>query len=137
MAARPRRLREGAAPQLDGRLEDSFAVEPLRLPPYSGGLSGELPLYATGYIGALSRRYAHFVLRGRGQDQGQRVLAYDIFYSAVVEGQTMYGRDVLLLPERPGAREGVDIVMLTLSNGELAGHLAAGSGRRRASCRGR
>src|ERR1039458_670620 len=30
----------------DGVLEDSFAVAPLVLPPYSGSLSGELPLYA-------------------------------------------------------------------------------------------
>src|SRR5271155_4477648 len=30
----------------DGRLEDSFAVDPLRLPAYSGELSGELPIYA-------------------------------------------------------------------------------------------
>jgi hypothetical protein len=36
-----------------------------------------------------------------------------VIYSAEVEGQTMWGRDVLLLPERPGARQGVDIAMLT------------------------
>src|SRR5580700_9155927 len=34
----------------DGRLEDSYAVDPLLLPPYSGEQSGELPLYAAGYI---------------------------------------------------------------------------------------
>src|SRR5271165_3722387 len=33
-----------------GALEDSFAVGPLRLPPYSESLTGELPLYAAGYI---------------------------------------------------------------------------------------
>jgi hypothetical protein len=97
----------------DGRLEDSFAVEPLQLPLYSGGLSAELPLYATGYIRGLSRRYTHFVLRGEGKTKVNGLPAYDVFYSAAVEGQTMYGRDVLLVPERPGAREGVDIVMLT------------------------
>jgi hypothetical protein len=103
----------------NGRLEDSFAVEPLRLPSYSGGLSRELPLYATGYIRGLSRRYAHFVLRGEGEVRGwgttkvNTLPVYDVFYRAAVEGRTMYGRDVLLLPERPGAREGVDIVMLT------------------------
>jgi hypothetical protein len=40
-------------------------------------------------------------------------LAYHVLYSANVEGRRMFGRDVLLLPQRPGAREGVDIVMLT------------------------
>ncbi len=40
----------------------------------------------------------------------------------------MYGRDVLLLPERPGVREGVAIVMLTSPTGQPTGQLAARSG---------
>ncbi|MGA2320182.1 MAG: hypothetical protein ABSG95_05500 [Solirubrobacteraceae bacterium] len=97
----------------DGSLEDSFAVEPLRLAPYSGALFGELPLYAAGYVRELEGRYQDFVLHGEGKTKVNTVPAYDILYSALVEGRTMWGRDVLLLPERPGAREGVDIVMLT------------------------
>jgi hypothetical protein len=103
-----------------GRLEDSFAVEPLRLPPYSGGLSGELPLFASSYIRGLSGRYAQFVLRGEGQvnvNTGQTRLttpyAYNVFYTTVVEGRKMFGRDVLFLPERTRARGGVVLVMLT------------------------
>ena len=86
----------------DGSLEDSFAVEPLQLPPYSGELSGELPLYATGYIRGLARRDPDFVLRGEGKTRVNGVPAYHVLYTAVVEGRTMYGRDVLLLPERRG-----------------------------------
>jgi hypothetical protein len=97
----------------DGSLEDSFAVEPLTLPPYTGSLSGELPLYAEGYIRSLQQRYRDFVLRGEGKTRVNTVPAYDVFYTARVEGQTMWGRDVLLLPETPGARRGVEIVMLT------------------------
>jgi hypothetical protein len=103
----------------DGRLQDSFAVEPLRLAAYSGPPSGALALYATGYISELSRRYTHFALRGEGGLVGEATTniaslpAYDIFYTAVVEGRKVYGRDVLVLPQRRGAREGVDIVMLT------------------------
>ncbi len=97
----------------DGRLEDSFAVEPLRLPPYSGSVSGELPLYAAGYIRGLTRRYRQFVLRGEGKTKVNTVPAYNIFYTAVVAGRLMYGRDTLVLPERSGAREGVALVMLT------------------------
>jgi hypothetical protein len=96
----------------DGVLEDSFAVALLRLPPYSGQLSGELPLYAAGYILALNRRYAGFVLRGEGKTRVNKVPAYDILYTALVAGRRMYGRDVLLLPETPGARSGVDVTML-------------------------
>jgi hypothetical protein len=97
----------------DGRLKDSFAVEPLRLPTYSGELSGELPLYAAGYIRRIGRQYADFVLRGEGKTRVNTVPAYNVLYTAVVQGQMVYGRDVLLLPDRPGARDGVDIVMLT------------------------
>ena len=96
----------------DGRLEDSFAVSPLRLPPYAGGLSGELPLYASGYIRALSTRYADFVLRGEGKTRVNTVPAYDVLYTATVQGREVYGRDVLLLPERQGVRDGVAIEML-------------------------
>jgi hypothetical protein len=97
----------------DGTLRDSFAVDPLRLPSYAGGLFGELPIYAAGYIRTLSRRYTGFVLRGEGKTKVNSVAAYHVFYTAVVDGREMYGRDVLLLPERQGVREGVDIVMLS------------------------
>lgn len=96
-----------------GRLEDSFAVAPLRLPPYSGGLSAELPLYASGYIKGLSGKYSGFVLRGEGKTRVNTVPAYNVLYTAMIEGRQMYGRDVLLLAERQGVRDGVAIEMLT------------------------
>jgi hypothetical protein len=99
----------------DGTIADSFAVDPLRLAPYSGSLEGVLPIYAAGYIATLTRRYPSFVLRGEGKTKVNNVPAYDVFYTAVVDAHKVYGRDVLLLPERAGAREGVDIVMLTSS----------------------
>jgi hypothetical protein len=103
----------------DGRLKASFAVEPLRLPAYSGDPAGELPLYATGYVRGLSRSLPRFVLRAEGflRSEGTAKVVgpagYDVFYSALIEGRKMYGRNELVVPERPGAREGVDIVMLS------------------------
>jgi hypothetical protein len=96
-----------------GRLEDSFAVAPLRLPPYTGGLSAELPLYASGYIEGLSGKFSGFVLRGEGKTRVNTVPAYNVLYTAMIEGRQMYGRDVLLLAERQGVRDGVAIEMLT------------------------
>jgi hypothetical protein len=97
----------------DGTVRDSFAVDPLRLPPYAGLISGELPLYATSYIRGLSRRDPSFVLRGEGKTRVNNIPGYNIYYRTVLAGRKLYGRDILLVPERPGAREGVDIVMLT------------------------
>jgi hypothetical protein len=97
----------------NGTLRDSLAVDPLRLPPYTGLLSGELPLYATSYIRTLSRRYTGFVLRGEGKTRVNNIPGYNIYYVVRVQGRRLFGRDILLVPERPGAREGVDIVLLT------------------------
>jgi hypothetical protein len=99
-----------------GRLLDSFAVSALVLPPYAGALSGELPLYAEGYIHSLSAKYADFELRGEGKARvATGATAYNIYYSVLLAGQKLYGRDVLLVPERPAARRGVAISMLTSS----------------------
>ncbi len=96
-----------------GRLEDSFAVGPLTVPPYTGEQSGALPVYAAGYIAALRARDDDFVLRGEGKTRVNTVPAYQVMYTTRVQGRVMWGRDVLLLPERRGAREGVTITMLT------------------------
>ena len=97
----------------EGELQYSFAVDPLTLPPYGGELSAALPLYAATHVAALRRRYAGFQLRGEGKTRANSVSGYNVLYTALVEGRTMYGRDVLLLPEKAGTRMGVVIAMLT------------------------
>ena len=111
-----------------GRLEDSFAVAPLCLPAYAGSVTGEYPLYASGYIRALASRYAQFRLVAEGPVRTAafgsweelppstiyyHVPTYTIAFTALVYGQPVYGRDVWLVPNRRGAREGVDIRMLS------------------------
>jgi hypothetical protein len=100
----------------DGTVRDSMAVDPLRLAPYTGLPSAELPLYATSYIRGLSRRYTGFVLRGEGKTRVNNIPGfpgYNIYYTVRVQGRKLFGRDILLVPERPGATEGVDIVLLS------------------------
>jgi len=113
----------------DGELEDSLAVGPLRLPPYSGSLTGELPLYAAAYINGLRSRYPQFELAGDGKTKVDTMFAYAVSYTTVLDGRTMWGRDILLLPERAGAREGVDIMMLTspTANSQVDGPTEVGS----------
>ncbi len=96
----------------DGSLKYSYAVEPLLLPPYTGGLSGELPVYATAYARELAQEDEHFVLRGEGKTRVNKVPAYQVLYTTKIDGREFFGRNVLLLPEKPGVRRGVKIVML-------------------------
>ncbi len=104
----------------NGRLEDSFAVAPFVLPPYRGALGAALAMYASGYVQRLAAArvpgQSGFVLRGQGSTQIDAVgsyATYNVFYTTAVQGQAMYGRKVLLLPDRPEARRGVEISMLT------------------------
>ncbi len=106
-----------------GHVEDSFAVGPLTLPPYRGELGAALALYAAGATPRLvagTTDLRGFALRGEGKTQIDSVsdyATYNIFYTATLDGREMYGREVLLLPERPGARRGVTISMLTAAAG--------------------
>ena len=86
----------------DGALEDSFAVGPLRLPPYSGSLSGELPLYANSYIRGLPARHPQFVLRGEGKTKVNTIPAYAIAYTTVRAGAADVGTRPAA-PTRTGA----------------------------------
>ncbi len=102
----------------DGRLKDSFAVEPLRLPPYAGRVSGELPLYAAGYIQTLNARFPDFELRGEGKSNINVQTAYDIYFTTPWMGRRTSGA-VLYCPSPAGVREGVAIVMLTSTHPPL------------------
>ncbi|HEX4837429.1 MAG TPA: hypothetical protein VFV03_02750 [Solirubrobacteraceae bacterium] len=97
-----------------GRLDDSYAVAPLVLAPYGASVTGELPLFAAGYTRALAGRFPRFRLEGEGKTRiTSTLVGYDVRYSALVDGRTVYGRDVMLLPGRRSAREGVVIEMLS------------------------
>jgi len=99
-----------------GALKYSYEVYPLSLPPYSGSVWGELPRYASGYIEELRRSEPAFTLSGEGKSKlTNEHTGYQVTYTTRVDGQKMYARNVLLLPETPGVREGVVIAMLTAS----------------------
>ncbi|HUN78531.1 MAG TPA: hypothetical protein VMU32_06395 [Solirubrobacteraceae bacterium] len=105
----------------DGRLRDSFEVSPLLLAPYRGEPTPALALYATGYIRALAAREPGFALRGEGWTQVDSIspyAVYNVFYTVPRDGRELYGRNILVLPQRPGARRGVTISMLGDPGGE-------------------
>jgi hypothetical protein len=95
-----------------GTVTDSYAIGPLVLKPYAGSATGELPLFADGYIRTLEERYTRFRLEGEGKTRISANLAgYDVIYTGWRDGHEIYGRDVLLLPKQPAARMGVVIEM--------------------------
>lgn len=109
-----------------GRLEDSYEVAPLRLAPYHGSSAGALPLAAAGYVDGLTRRFAGFRLEGEGKTRiSASLTGYGVFYSALVDGRKLYGRDVMLLPGRPGARRGVVVQMLSGERATVAKPVAS------------
>jgi hypothetical protein len=110
-----------------GRLEDSYAVAPLRLGVYRGSVTAELPLFAAGYTHALERRFSELRLEQEGKTRISSTLGgYDIRYSAILAGRRIYGRDVMLLPPRPGAREGVIVEMLSSEPASGSNPVASG-----------
>lgn len=100
--------------EADGELRFSYSAGSLSLPPYTGEPSAELPLYAASVIATLRARDPGFELRGEGKTKlnTSTPTGYDIFYTRLVEGREMWGRDILVLPEKAGARQGVHLVLL-------------------------
>lgn len=104
-----------------GRLQDSFAVAPLRIPSYAGSVTGALPLRSAGYIRMLRRRFVGFRLQSEGKTRITSTLAgYDIRYSTLIDGRRLSGRDIFLLPSGAHVREGVVLEMLTSEHASVA-----------------
>jgi hypothetical protein len=117
-----------------GRLEDSFAVGPLLLPPHGGTLAAALALYAARHAssllapggGAVPPGAGSVALWGEGSTQVDTVssyASYNLFCSFVLSGRRFFGRSVLLLPDRPSARRGVVVAMF----GDVASNRAVAS----------
>ena len=83
---------------------DSFAVEPLSLPPFRGDVSGELPIDAEREIAALRKRFPQeFELTREGKARVNAVPGYDVQFRARLGERRLFGR-LVLLPE-PAAGE--------------------------------
>lgn len=102
-----------------GLLAASLAVAPLRLPPYGGDLEGELPLYAGNLIARLATRYANFALELEGKIRNNNVPGYTIDFSATLNGRPIFGRVVLLFPDRAHQRDGLQVTMLERPNSQV------------------
>lgn len=96
----------------EGKLVQSFAVALVRLGPHRGDPSAELPVFAGGYIRRLAAQHDGFLLLSEGKTSVFTYPGYAILYRAREAGQTVYGRDDLLVPDVPRRRDGVALSML-------------------------
>ncbi len=87
-----------------------FAVSPLRLAPYRGDSSGTLPVLSSRLQTDMAREYDGFLLRQEGRANINRQQGYELYFQFRRDGETWYGRRVLLLPTTTG-REGADILL--------------------------
>jgi hypothetical protein len=94
-------------------LEASFEVSPLTLPPYSGQISGELPIIASNMIAQMQRSDPTFVPYSRGRTRINFVPGYTFTYQRTIDGRHYWGRYVLITPNISGDRRGLLISMLT------------------------
>jgi hypothetical protein len=91
----------------------SFAVTPLKLPPYRGDSSAVLLGMSARLIQQMTRTIPGFVWRADGRVNYNRQPGYEIQFQAKIGGKTTYGRRTLLVPggDTP-PRAGVDIMIL-------------------------
>ena len=101
---------------LEGRRGHLFlqalTIRPLHLPAYQGAVSGLLPIYSEHHIRALTKRFDHFTPLEEGKARINEAPGYQVGFQAELDGRTVYGREVVLVPDQPGARDGVAITVL-------------------------
>jgi len=95
-------------------LVESFEVTPLRLPRYSGEISGLLPVIAINYEHALERRYGAGVFTPWSLSRTRIINtpAFAFTYSRVIGGVTYFGRIVFITPALTGGRSGLMLSLL-------------------------
>lgn len=82
-----------------GEVVASFAVRPLRLPPYRGASAGAFPVYAERVVAELERRFDDFELADEGRVRINEVPGYAVGFRGRLDGRRVWGRTVLLVPE--------------------------------------
>ena len=108
--------RPGVLLALEGKRGDLFlqsmVVRPLRLPAYRGAVSGLLPIYATRRMRAVARTYHGFLALDEGKARVNDAPGYQVGFRAKLGERTVYGREIVVVPNEPGARDGITITLL-------------------------
>ena len=97
--------------RFEGR-DQSFTVKSLSLPAYRGEAGGSLPVFAEKAMAELRHRWRDFDLSDEGRVRINEVPGYSVGFRARKDGRRVWGRSVMLVPDEPGARDGVTIEMV-------------------------
>ncbi len=90
----------------------SMVVTPLRLAPYRGDPGATLPVLADRLAAGLARRWHGFAVVGEGRARINENPGYGLVWEARLGSRRLFGREYLLLPDQPGAREGARLELL-------------------------
>jgi hypothetical protein len=93
---------------------DRFVVRALLLEPYRGSAGGTLPVYADGYVRRLREDEPGLRLVAEGRTRVNGVPGYQVVLRGRRDGRAIYRRDVFLVEDVDGKRDGV-ILQLTSS----------------------
>ena len=93
---------------------ERLTVSPLRLPRYAGDPAGVLPVLASRDVGRLRRLFPDgFRFRGDGRARVNFLPGHQLLFQTRIDGRTTYGKRFLLLPDEPGARDGVTVTLIS------------------------
>jgi hypothetical protein len=96
-----------------GKFVQSFSVKGLTLPPHKGGASGYLPVYADAYERRIAKTLPGFMAVEEGKARINESPGYQITYTIRPNGRTIFGRDVVVVPQDvPGQRQAAVLRLL-------------------------
>jgi hypothetical protein len=104
-----------------------FTVAPLALPAYRGDVSAQLTFMSAALIERMRATIPGFVHRGDGRTNVNQQPGYQIVYQARLDGHTVYGKRVLLVPGYdPPPRQGLDVTLEATRSGAVPSADAVG-----------
>jgi hypothetical protein len=85
---------------------EQFNVRPLTLPPYRGDPGGALVQYSVKVERYLEAEHPGLILRDEGRTRINMQPGYQVTFQLTQDGHTVFGRDIMLVPDQNGTRIG-------------------------------
>jgi hypothetical protein len=108
-----------------GRLVAQIEVGPLRLPPYSGNVTGIEPVLSANYMRAFAARTPGVTVQSAAPTLVGGSPGYNFTYTREIAGLTYFGRTIFITPSVASGRRGV--IVSVLAQPVLSGIIAPGA----------